>query len=239
MDSTVSTAGYCAVRQTVQLGVEKTTRDGRPSGAVPRAVQRPSAGVVRKPATPRPNHQRAKATVAVTVTAATVSRSAPGIPCRIRPAATSATMLHWCALRAVRSKRAVSMLAADIIDSIDRQTQQSEIASIDARRGAGQARVRISWVTVIPSGSNSGSSSLYRGITGLPGLVSSLEHGECIDWRGVAPELDSEDGSSSATDILPLADPDRRRDARGLPDRDRHATRCLVPATVPGRGRIP
>src|SRR2546430_9803359 len=76
MDSTVLHAGNCAVRQTVQLGVEKTTRDGRPSGAVPRAVQRPSAGVVRKPATPRPNHQRAKATVAVTVTAATARTSA-------------------------------------------------------------------------------------------------------------------------------------------------------------------
>src|SRR5256886_4238666 len=148
---------------------------------------------------------------------ATVSRSAPGIPCRIRPAATSATVLHWCALRAVRSNRGVSMLAADIIDSIDRQTQQSEIASIDARRGAGQARVRISWVTVIPSGSNSGSSSLYRGITGLPGLVSSLEHGECIDWRGVAPELDSEDGSSPATGLFPLADADWRAGGRRPP----------------------
>src|SRR6266550_3904966 len=51
------------------------------------------------------------------------------------------------------------MLAADIVDSIDRQTQQSEIASVDAGPGAGQARVRISWVTVIPSCSNSGGSS--------------------------------------------------------------------------------
>src|SRR2546423_8974917 len=76
MDSTVSTAGYCAVRQTVQVGVEKTTSDGRPSGAVPRAVQRPSAGLVRKPATPRPNHQRAKATVAARATAATARTSA-------------------------------------------------------------------------------------------------------------------------------------------------------------------
>src|SRR5207302_9739148 len=76
MDWTVSTAGYCAVRQTVQLGVEKTTRDGRPSGAVPGAVQSPSAGLVRKPATPRPNHQRAKATVAATATAATARTSA-------------------------------------------------------------------------------------------------------------------------------------------------------------------
>src|SRR5437899_12453691 len=76
MDSTVSTAGYCAVRQTVQLGVEKTTRDGRPSGAVPRAVQRPSAGLIRKPATPRPNHQRARITVAATATVTTARTSA-------------------------------------------------------------------------------------------------------------------------------------------------------------------
>src|SRR5439155_6773465 len=82
---------------------------------------------------------------------AAVSRRAPGIPCRMRPAATNATMLHWCALRAVRSKRGVSMLAADIVDSIDRQTQQSEIASVEADRPPGQARLRISPVTGQPS----------------------------------------------------------------------------------------
>src|SRR5207248_5153692 len=76
MDSTVSTAGYCAVRQTVQLGVENTTSDGRPSGAVPRAFQRPSAGLIRKPATPRPNHQRARITVAATATVTTARTSA-------------------------------------------------------------------------------------------------------------------------------------------------------------------
>src|SRR2546429_2372428 len=134
---------------------------------------------------------------------ATVSRSAPGIPCRIRPAATSATMLHWCALRAVRSKRGVSMLAADIVDSIDRQTQQSEIASIDAGRGAGQARVRISWVTVIPSGSNSGSSSLYRGITVLAGGGFSFGGGGENYWGGGPPGTGLVGGSRARNRSLP------------------------------------
>src|SRR5256884_2369777 len=138
---------------------------------------------------------------------ATVSRSAPGIPCRIRPAATSATMLHWCALRAVRSKRGVSMLAADIVDSIDRQTQQSEIASIDAGRGAGQARVRISWVTVIPSGSNSGSSSLYRGITVLAGGGFSLGGGGGNGQGGGRPAGGLRGSQLAATHSHPPARP--------------------------------
>src|SRR2546428_5455242 len=60
----------------MQLGVEKTTSEGRPSGAVPRAVHRPSAGMVRKPATPRPNRQRAMMTLAATATAASARTSA-------------------------------------------------------------------------------------------------------------------------------------------------------------------
>src|SRR5438309_584640 len=43
------------------------------------------------------------------------------------------------------------MVAADIVDPIDRQTQQSEIVSVEADRPPGQARLRISPVTGQPS----------------------------------------------------------------------------------------
>src|SRR6267143_6745274 len=44
------------------------------------------------------------------------------------------------------------MVAADIPDSVDRQTQQSEIASVKVSRSSGQARLRIGRVTGRPSG---------------------------------------------------------------------------------------
>lgn len=66
---TASIAGYCSMRHAVQLGVEKTISDGRPSGAAPSVVQSPSAGVVRNLAVPRWDHQRTAMTVAAMATA--------------------------------------------------------------------------------------------------------------------------------------------------------------------------
>src|SRR2546421_2486772 len=72
----VSIAGCWAVRQAVQLGVEKTTNEWRPSGEAPRAAHRLSAAAARKPARPRRDHQRARITVAATATAATARTTA-------------------------------------------------------------------------------------------------------------------------------------------------------------------
>src|SRR5438552_10467434 len=66
---TASTAGCCAVRHAVQLGVENTTRDGRPSGDSPSAFHRPRSRPTLRPSTRRPDQARTAKTAATTTSA--------------------------------------------------------------------------------------------------------------------------------------------------------------------------
>src|SRR5438128_2692449 len=67
--STASTAGCCAVRQAVQLGVENTTNEGRPSGDSPSAFHRPRTWPTFRPSTRRPDQARTASTVTTAIAA--------------------------------------------------------------------------------------------------------------------------------------------------------------------------